>query len=471
MTLYYIIPCIFGYKNIYDNWLYTILNNCNKKIAIILNEKDTSIDSISTLLSPLIGKVHLIRIAIDPNNIKRAIPLSVSIKKMGFSVALNVMYMSNWLENKEFINSLSSLNGHADYFYMVDSYGGLFPSEIKTITEMVRSKLDVKLGFHGHNNLELALINTITAIECGVDIVDSTITGMGRGAGNLKTELLLTAFDSKGHFNINFNSLSNVVSVFEDLQTKYNWGTNLPYMVSGANSLPQKEVMEWVTKRYYSLNSIIRALTNKSKGIIDNKEFPKLDFSNQKKYKKALVVGGGPSVPEHSRAIQKFLENHQDLIVIHASSKNALEFEGIKNDQIFCLVGNEGYRLEKQFEGISTFNYKCILPPYPRKMGTYLPHNVENSTYELTSIQGEFFNCDSHTAIALSTLIELGIDQVFFVGYDGYIGFEITEQEQELFNENNELFKKAKNKIINLISLTQTKYSELESDSVYSYII
>ena len=50
----------------------------------------------------------------------------------------------------------------------------------------------VKLGFHGHDNLGMALANTLTAIEEGVDIVDATVTGMGRGAGNLRTELLLT---------------------------------------------------------------------------------------------------------------------------------------------------------------------------------------------------------------------------------------------------------------------------------------
>ena len=63
--------------------------------------------------------------------------------------------------------------------------------------DLVKSKSDVKIGFHGHNNLELALINTLTAIDCGADIVDATVTGMGRGAGNLKTELLLTALNSR----------------------------------------------------------------------------------------------------------------------------------------------------------------------------------------------------------------------------------------------------------------------------------
>lgn len=50
-------------------------------------------------------------------------------------------------------------------------------------------------------------------------------------------------------------------------------GTNLPYMISGANSIPQKEVMEWATNRTYSFNSIVRALNNKKNKVKDNARY------------------------------------------------------------------------------------------------------------------------------------------------------------------------------------------------------
>ena len=90
-----------------------------------------------------------------------------------------------------------SVNNVADYFYMVDSYGGVYPEDVEKIYKEVKKHINVKIGFHSHNNLELGLINSITAIHCGVDIIDATITGMGRGAGNLKMELLLTFLHSK----------------------------------------------------------------------------------------------------------------------------------------------------------------------------------------------------------------------------------------------------------------------------------
>ena len=165
----------------------------SKELTIILNEKDIRPSHIKEgLLSPCKLYVSMIRIAIDPKNMERAIELAKEVKKEGFKVAFNVMYMSNWKADSSFLNHLKGVEIVIDYFYMVDSYGGVMPEDVKETIQLVKSKTNVPLGFHGHDNLEMGLINTITAIDAGCDIVDATVTGMGRGAGNLKSELLLT---------------------------------------------------------------------------------------------------------------------------------------------------------------------------------------------------------------------------------------------------------------------------------------
>lgn len=438
-----------------------------KKIAIILNEKDVRVEHAFDLLNPVKNQIDLVRIAIDPQNFKRALTLAEEVKKMGFEVAFNVMYMSTWAEEKDFLEQIKDVEGIADYFYMVDSFGGVYPQDVIETIELVRSNTNgVKIGFHGHNNLEMALANTLTAIDNGVDIVDATVTGMGRGAGNLKTELLLTVLNSQGKVDFPYNELSKSVDVFTELQQHHEWGTNLPYMVSGANSLPQKQVMEWVTKRYYSFNSIIRALNIQSSGKDDNSKLRELNFSTEKRYKSVLIVGGGPSAVNHSDAIDRFLIANPDTLVIHASSKNALSFTQISNDQYFCLVGNEGYRLEDVF-GNKPINGKCILPPHPRKMGTYIPSSLENRAFELKEVMFTDSFKDSHTALALQSVLELGIEDVYTTGYDGYNG-SISQKEQELFIENQRMFHLIKGQGIKIRSITPTRYDELESDSVYS---
>ncbi len=446
-----------------------IKSETNKKLVIILDEKDVLAQDAELLLTPCLGLIDMVRIAIDPKQFERAICLAKVIKSMGFEVGFNVMYMSTWKNEAGFLDLLPKINGIADYFYMVDSFGGVYPDDVKEIYNLVRAQVDVPIGFHGHNNIELALINTLTAIECGATIVDATIAGMGRGAGNLKTELLLTTLNAKSNLDFDFNALSKVVDAFTKLQEEYGWGTNLPYMVSGVNSLPQKDVMDWVGKRFYSFNSIIRALQNQSRGIEDNQKLSL--FQKNKDFKKALIVGGGSSVNMHAIAITKFIEKNPDTIIIHASSKNALIFNHVNNKQLFCLVGNEGYRMEEIFEGNVPTEALCVLPPFPRKMGTYIPQKLENSAFELVSNEFTTKYIDSHTAIALQTVLDLNIETLFFVGYDGYKDGEIDQKSQELLAENEFLFQSFHEKFKGTtLSLTETVY-QLPTTSIFSQII
>jgi 4-hydroxy 2-oxovalerate aldolase len=324
---------------------------------------------------------------------------------------------------------------------MVDSFGGVFPADVINTIDLVREYSDVPLGFHGHNNLEMALANTIAALENGVNIVDATITGMGRGAGNLKTELLLTYLNQKNSLDVDFNALSSTVDQFTQLQEQYQWGTNLPYMVSGANSLPQKDVMEWVSKRFYPLDSIVQALTNKKNSLEDNKRFP--IFQVQTQAKQCIVIGGGPSAKNVALYVKALVEKDNTICLIHSSSRNAGYFKEISCEQYFCLVGNEGNRLAASYGDLRAFNGKCVLPPYPRKMGSVVPTEVEAQCFELAQISFSDVIKDAHTSLALQLAIDLGMSEVMMIGYDedSYDQEQQAEEEEEPGMTEEEIFK------------------------------
>ncbi len=440
----------------------------NKNLAIILNEKDVDSSIIHDLINPIYKKVDLIRMAVNPINISGAIKKAEIIKKMGFNVAFNVMYMSKWNNYNKLFLELSNLDGVVDYFYMVDSFGGVFPETIKATINKIKSISDIKIGFHGHNNLELSLINTLTAIEEGVDIVDSTITGMGRGAGNLKTELLLTVLNKMDLLNVDMNSLTNTTNDFYNIQKKYNWGTSLPFMVSGSNNLPQKDVMSWMGKGFYSLNTIVQALANKKSNIDDNLKLP--EFKSKISNSKVLIVGGGPSVKNHINAIIEILNKNTSIILIHASSKNSHLFKNISNEQFFCLVGDEGTRLVQTLNVSDSFEHICITPQYPRKMGTHIPNSLLSNSFELSNKPLDFDLKDTHLSVSLDLSIILDCSVLYLVGYDGYKLHKNIQQEIEIFNDNNKLFdlffKKYK---IKPKALTPTEYN-IEKQSIYSIL-
>ena len=314
---------------------------CAKKLVVMLNEKDVRSTNLKYLLIPIQGLVDMVRIAIDPNNFDRALTLAQEIKSMGFEVGFNVMYMSKWHEYKNFLSKLNKLDSIVDLFCMVDSFGGVTPKDVKEIFQIVKSNTSCPIGFHGHNNLQMGLINTLTAIDCGIDYVDATILGMGRGAGNLNMELLLTCLNKRG-LDVDFNVLGDVITAFQPLYEQYKWGTNLPYMISGANSIPQKEVMEWATNRTYSFNSIVRALNNKKNNVKDNARYPLLQAQT---VSKVLIVGGGNSNTEHFDAIREYILLNPNMPLIFVTSRYASYYNDLPNQKLYCLVGNEAKRL------------------------------------------------------------------------------------------------------------------------------
>lgn len=442
-----------------------------RKLAVMLNEKSTLPEDLEALVKPLSGLVDMVRLAVNPANFDRAVVLAGEVKELGFEVAFNMMYMSKWKQFDGLIQRLGSLDGVVDVFNMVDSYGGITPDEVRDITGRVKQNVHCKVGFHGHNNLQLGLINTLTAIGCGADSVDATILGMGRGAGNLNTELLLTYLNKHSGLSVNFNELSEVISAFAPLQEKYRWGTSLPYMISGANSFPQKEVMEWVSNRVYSFNSIVRALDNRIDNKEDNAKFPVLNVS--KKYQQVLVVGGGCSVADHKDAIWEFLALNPDTAVVLTTARHAELFLDVLQPVYYCLVGNEGRRLTRNV-GKGRFSGTCVLPPYPRTMGTEVPDYVQNDTFELSEISfvDEDKYKDSVTAIALQLALNLTDGEVFLIGYDGYPGNVLSEKEVSLTTENNTIFNAFARAIgIRPKSLAPTTYRTLDVVSIYEKIV
>ncbi len=438
-----------------------------KNLAIILNEKEILPGDLEMLLKPCEEVIDLVRLAVAPGNFERSWRLAFSIKQMGFRVSINLMYASRWERDFPSAEILEKLNEVVDFFYVVDSYGGMFPEQVSKIFKHLRRHLTVGLGFHGHNNLEMALANTLAALDSGATMIDSTIYGMGRGAGNLKTELLLTTLQAKKGLEVNYDQLSYVVSLFSDLKQKFEWGTNLAYMVSGSNSIPQQEVMSQLSKRFYSLNSIVRGVYNKSKGLEDNLRLKELSFSSS--FKNAVIVGGGPTGSSHARGVNAFIEANPETCIIHASSKNAAAYKDFSRHQYHCLVGNEGRRLENVFDHLEGSCKIAILPPYPRTMGTYIPEALKENAYQLKEITFTASLQESVTALAIETALKLQVDNFYFVGYDGYEG-KVSASEIELFQENESLFQRLREIKNRVCSLTPTRYSKLKTASVYASI-
>ena len=439
----------------------------DQKICVMMNLKEFQQVEVVDRFRPYVGKVDIVRMAVSPSQIGIANEMAEELGALGFQVGLNVMYLSRY--HSKVGATLADVNQSLYYCVsLVDSYGACFPNQVKAAVEQAKIALHVPVGFHGHNNIELAFANALAALESGVDYLDSTITGMGRGAGNLKTEMIVSYFESVGQSSSDLFALSALVERFESMQKEFGWGSNLPYIISGLNGLPQQDVMAWLGKSRYSTSAIVAALRSAfSEQSIDNTQYASVPKLQEEK--PVLIVGGGQSVQKHSEAIGRFIAK-TNAIVVHSSVKN-LAVLGDRHQLTFvCLPGHE---VEKAPDSIGD-QIAFIVQAAPRFKGT-LPVGLHGNVYQtalFNQVENKKLGPVSDAgplALALSAARDFGSSAVYLVGFDGYTNATLSQQ--ELANETQQILDAFGGVSANtsLCSLTPTLY-RLRVDSVYRFI-
>ena len=103
----------------------------------------------------------------------------------------------------------------ADYINLADSAGAMVPSDVKARIEAVKGSINLPVGYHAHNNLGMAVANSLTAVEAGADYVDGTCRGLGAGSGNAPIEVLCAVLRKRG-WNIGAD-IYKVMDVAEEI--------------------------------------------------------------------------------------------------------------------------------------------------------------------------------------------------------------------------------------------------------------
>jgi 4-hydroxy-2-oxovalerate aldolase len=119
-------------------------------------------------------------------------------KSLGLTVSVNLM-KSYAVGPEEFARICRQVEQFgADTVVLVDSAGGMLPDEVYKYSSTALQSIDIPLGFHGHNNFQLAIANCLAARRAGSRVLDVSLRGMGRSAGNAQTEILLALLEKTG---------------------------------------------------------------------------------------------------------------------------------------------------------------------------------------------------------------------------------------------------------------------------------
>lgn len=426
----------------------TIKNISGSKIGIMIDFGKLEINDIKEKENSVID---VIRVASHKNKIQEAIKFTEKIKDKNYNVSIQLMGYSTY-NNDERKNIIKLLEESSiDYIYIADSYGSILPFQINDFFKPLVNIPNKKIGFHSHNNLQMAFINTIEAINSGVDIVDGSIYGMGRGAGNLPIEILISylQLQDKEKYNV-IPILHCIDKYFIELQKKIQWGYTLPYMLSGLfNSHPyySKHLIElrdytiediWKTleiiKKIKPIGFSKELLTDLiNQGVIGNKNIylkdKKINFVykkeiplyiNRHKNQNFLILGNGPTLKKYKNLIDKFIEKYNPIIM----GANYLE-------NLFVPYYHAFSNKRRFIDYIHTVNKKSNLligQNIPKDMiEKYTKRKYEKLCFKNISnnfdIQEGIIqtNCETISVLLIATSIVMGAKKIFSVGLDGYI--------------------------------------------------
>lgn len=173
-------------------------------------KEETTNSKISVLLLPGIGTVEdlkeareagadMVRVATHSTEADVSEQHIKAAKEMGMEV-VGFLMMAHMVEPEKLLEQAKLMESYgADIVYATDSAGALLPNEVTERIELLVENLNIEVGFHAHNNLGLAMANTLAAAEAGATFLDGSARALGAGAGNTQTEVMIGVLDKAGY--------------------------------------------------------------------------------------------------------------------------------------------------------------------------------------------------------------------------------------------------------------------------------
>lgn len=422
--------------------------------------------------------VDAIRFAFHKRNFHDVEDIYNKLIAKGYEVYMQPMVTLHYTEEEleELICMANGLDIKGLYF--VDTFGQMLQADVLRLAEFFDSRLrkDIALGFHSHNNIQMAYANSICFLQYYTErnkMIDSSIMGMGRGAGNLNTELILQFLNQtmSSHYN-NLPLLKVMDSILNPIKATYPWGYSVEYYLSSANDcspiysshyykkhmLPVEQINELLKmvegemrisfKKDYA-EEIYRKY-NSRKPCDDSDTIEKL--KNIISGKKVCVVAPGQSVISEKSKVEKAVEETDITICLNCSAFNP----------DFILITRED-----AFAKIPLTDCSFIVT-------SNIDSSVDNRTFVIdylkwiSIIDGE--TRDSAGYVVINLLQRLGAKEIVLAGFDGfsanidknyYADFlkrSVTVDQLESKNEVFSKFVKEKGKVVPIRFATTSMY-------------
>jgi len=425
------------------------------------------------------SRVNIVRIAAQFEEVEPVLPAVNWLVNMGYEVGLNLMQIADRTEReiKDFTKKVSKYKIKVLYF--ADSLGSLTAEQTLKIVSWLRTGWKGYLGFHAHNNMGRALQNTMLAYNNGVLWLDATVTGMGRGAGNAKTEELIVELGKTGNL---LNLLKLINKYFKQLKNDFNYGENPYYFLAGKYGIHPTYIQSMLDDIRFAEEDILTTIEQLK---IDNSKKYEPAKLEQKRYlpvknsqgswepqkimqnRELLILATGQGVLNHKQAIESYIKLKKPLVLAF-NTQNDIDSKLIDfriachytrmladckiykdlNQPLITSVANMSEILKKEMKGVKFLDF-----------GIHIKENAfefERTYCVIPKLSVLFY--------ALAIVASGKVSRLLLAGFDGYAqNFLMNKETEHIFD----IFQK--NYSCETLAVTQTAYN-LRSVSIYGML-
>lgn len=411
-------------------------------------------------------KIDGIRVTFKKKEIDEALAYIKQIQDKGYIVSANPTGVHQYSDN-DLLSLIGKINKYnPDIFAIVDTLGLLKSDELLRIFYLVNHNLnkDITIAFHSHNNLQLSFSNAQALLASNTKrelIIDASVRGMGRGAGNLCTELLLQ------YLNDNFDKKYNLIPILKIIDEQIDkiyatnpWGYNVPYYLAASMKCHPNYASFLTDKASISVESmseILALIPENKKSNYDEKLIQELylryqeneindthaleNLKNNVANREVLIIAPGKSINLYKDKILSYIKEKKPYVISINFRPEAFEADNvfISNARRFSeqtSFENVLVTSNIKAENVITFNY-----------GSYL-NNSEMA--------------DNSCLMLLKILIKAGIKNVVFAGMDGFSNGNDNYFDSSMvnnaklgeFDKRNEVMQKMLQSLVKSINMT-----------------
>lgn len=387
--------------------------------------------------------VDAIRVVFPYNKYKEGIEVGETIKAKGYKVffqAANTLAYSN-----EDLKKLAMEINRAkpESISVVDTFGAMYESDLERILKVLDAEVstEIKIGFHSHNNQQMAFANSMKFVDILSKtnrdlIVDSSLCGMGRGAGNATTELMVNFLNNKCHHNYDFDAVMDAIDIYmTGFQEKYSWGYSTAYCIAGmycchvnniaylqnhhrTNARDMRNIIEALQpdeRKKYDYDLLERKyIENQDIKINDEKAIEQLKLEMgvyTENSRKVLLIAPGKSSMIYQEKIKKFINENKPYVV----AVNAL----LPEYEYDCMFVTNTARYEYAKTAYSDKferTLRILLSNIKAKEDT----GEEVIVNYNRAIKRGWLHFDNAVICALRLMDRLHVKNIYLAGFDGF---------------------------------------------------